>query len=123
MTEDSAGACVSSMHIELNVTAPNTSRATETHTRLANGRRKRKQSSQSLSVYGVSQIAVKNGIKTRLELLVLAQKQKSEGKLDLAQFIANHGSQVLDEVIAVGWELENAESTLQRSKMTRIEIL
>ena len=106
-----------------NTPAPNTSRATETHTRLANGRRKHKQSSQSLSVYGVSQIAVKNGIKTRLELLVLAQKQKSEGKLDLAQFIANHGSQVLDEAIAVGWELENAESTLQRSKMTRIEIL
>ena len=54
---------------------------------------------------------------------MLAQKQKSERKLDLAQFIANHGSRVLDEVIAVGWELENAESTLQRSKMTRIEIL
>ena len=106
-----------------NTPAPNTSRATEMHTRLANGRRKRKKSSQSLSVYDVSQIAVKNGIKTRLELLVLAQKQKSEGKLDLAQFIANRGSRVVDEAIFVGWELENAESTLQRSKMTRIEIL
>ena len=82
-----------------------------------------KKSFQSLSVYDVSQIAVKNGIKTRLELLVLAQKQKSEGKLDLAQFIANRGSRVVDEAIFVGWELENAESTLQRSKMTRIEIL
>ena len=29
----------------------------------------------------------------------------------------------MDETIAVGWELENAGSTLQRSKMTRIEIL
>ena len=48
---------------------------------------KRKKSSQSLSVYDVSQIAVKNGIKTRLELLVLAQKQKSERKLDFAQFM------------------------------------
>ena len=71
----------------------------------------------------ISQIAVKNGIKTRLELLVLAQKQKSEGKLDLAQFIANRGSRVVDEAIFVGWELENAQSTLQRSKMTQIEIL
>ena len=35
----------------------------------------------------------------------------------------NRGSRVVDEAIAVGWELENAESTLQRSKMTRIEIL
>ena len=54
---------------------------------------------------------------------MLAQKQKSEGKLDLAQFIANRGCRVVDEAIAVGWELQNAESTLQRSKMTRIEIL
>ena len=106
-----------------NTPAPNTSRATERHTRLANGGRKRKKSSQSLSVYDVSQIAVKNGIKTRLQLLVLAQKHKSEGKLDLAQFIANRGSQVVDEAIAVGWELETAESTPQRSKMSRIEIL
>jgi len=45
---------------------------------------------------------------------VLAQKQKSEGKLDLAQFIANRGSRVVDEAIAVGWELQNAESTLQQ---------
>ena len=65
-----------------NTPAPNTSRATEMHTGLANGGRKHKKSSQSLSVYDVSQISVKNGIKTRLELLVLAQKQKSEGKLD-----------------------------------------
>ena len=56
-----------------NTSAPYTSRATETHTRLANVRRKRKTSWQTLSVYDVSQIAVKNGIKTRLELLVLAQ--------------------------------------------------
>ena len=65
----------------INTLAPKTSRATETHTRLANVRRKRKKSWQLLSVYDVSQIAVKNGIKTRLELLVLAQKQKREGNL------------------------------------------
>ena len=106
-----------------NTPAPKSSRATERHTWLANEGRKRRKSSQSLSVYDVSQIAVKNGIKTWLKLLVLAQKQKSEGKLDLVQFIANRGSQVVDEAIAVGWELETAESTLQRSKMSRIEIL
>ena len=63
-----------------NTPAPNTSRATETHTRLANVGRKRKKSWKTLSVYVVSQIAVKNGIKTRLELLVLTQKQKREGE-------------------------------------------
>ena len=41
----------------------------------------------------------------------------------MAHFIANRRSRVVDEAIAVGWELENAESTLQRNKMTRIEIL
>ena len=99
-----------------NTPALNTSRTTETHTRLAKGRRKRKKSSQSLSVYDVSQIAAKNGIKTLLELLVLAQKQKSEGKLDLEHFIANRGSRVVDEAIAVGWELQNAESSFKGVK-------
>ena len=65
--------------------------------------------------------AIKNGRKTRLQVM-LAQKPKKR-RNDLAQFIPNRGSRVLDEATAVGWELGNAESTLHRSKMTRIEIL
>ena len=46
-----------------------------------------------------------------------------EEKEDLAQFIANRGSKVVDEAIQVGWEMEEAEEKLKRKQMTRLEIL
>ena len=42
-----------------------------------------------LSMFEVSEIAVSKGIKTYLELLALAERQKAERKTDLAQFIVN----------------------------------
>ena len=84
---------------------------------------KRKKARKSLSIYDVSQIAVEKGIKNRLELLALANQQKREGKTDLAQLIANRGGKAVDEALSVGWELEKAEEKLERSRLTRIEIL
>ena len=46
-----------------------------------------------------------------------------EGKEDLAQFISNRGSNVVDEAIQEGWEMEEAEEKLKRKQMTRMEIL
>ena len=43
-----------------------------------------------LLVYDVSQIAIEKGIKTRMELLAMANSQKKEGKTDLAECAANH---------------------------------
>lgn len=40
-------------------------------------------------MFEVSEIAVSKGIKTYLELLALAERQKAERKTDLAQFIVN----------------------------------
>ena len=76
-----------------------------------------------MSVYDVSQLVVAKRIKNRLQLLVLANQQKQDGKEDLAQFIANRGSKVVEDAIRVGWELEEAEEKLKRSKLTRLEIL
>ena len=70
----------------------------------------------------MSQIAVQKGIKTRLELLLLASQQKKEGNTDLAEFIANRGSKAIDEALAVGWEIEEAEKKLEGCKSSRIEI-
>lgn len=36
-------------------------------------------------------------------------------KEDLAQFIANRGSKVVDEAIQVGWDLEEGEEKLKRN--------
>ena len=79
------------------------------------GKRKR-----SLSIFDVSQIAVERRIKTRLELVVLASQQKREGKTDLVQ---NRGSKAVEEALSIGWEMENAESELARSKLSRVEIV
>ena len=55
--------------------------------------------------------------------MALASQQKREGKTDLAQFIANRGSKAVEEALSVGWEMENAESELARSKLSRVEIV
>ena len=73
--------------------------------------------------FDVSQIAVARGIKTRVKLLALAFKQKKEGKTDLAEFVANRGAKNVDEAIKVGWELEESEAKIKRSKLSRMQIL
>ena len=79
--------------------------------------------SQRLSSFEVSTIIVSKQIKTRSELLALASAQKAEGKTDLAEFIVNRGTKVVEEVIATAWEMENASEVLERSKLSRVEIL
>ena len=76
-----------------------------------------------LSVFDVSQISAKKRIMTRLELMVLAKEQTEAGKSDLAEFISNRGAKVVEEAIRVGWEMEEADKKLQRSKMSRLEVL
>ena len=58
-----------------------------------------------------------------MELLALANVQKAEGKTDLAEFVFNRGNRVVEEVIATSWEMENASDVIERSKLTRLELL
>ena len=108
-----ASLLVQSAAVDSEPTVTCDSEATDGH------KRKRKR----MSIFDVSQLAVSKKIRTRLELLAFANEQKREGKNDLAQFIANRGSKAVDEALTVGWELEEAEKKLKRSKLTRIEVL
>lgn len=104
---------------------PQTTRASAaviTHSTSGRGGR-RKAKKKTLSVFDVSQIAVKKGIRTKLQLLALAETQKREGKLDLAQFIANRGAKAVDEALRVGWELTEAPNELERQQSSRYELL
>ena len=83
--------------------------------------KKRKRPSR-LTIFDVSEIAVSKGIKTYLELLALAKRQKMEGKTDLAQFVVNRGKKAVEEAIRTGWEIEKSEETLRRQRMSRMEI-
>ena len=55
---------------------------------------------QRLSSYEVSGIVVEKNIKDRTELMALANIQKREGKTDLAQFVFNRGTMMVNEVIS-----------------------
>lgn len=76
-----------------------------------------------LSVFEVLEITVGKGIKTRTELLALADEQKQEGKTDLAEFILNRGPKAVAEALSTGWEMAESNKTLQRSRLSQLEIL
>ena len=54
---------------------------------------------------------------------MLARRRKNEGKIDFAEFIANRGEKAVEDALKVGWEMEEAEQKLERSKLTRLQIL
>lgn len=82
-----------------------------------------KKRKRRLSSYEVSQIIIENGINNRLELLALAHSQELEGKTDLAEFVVNRGTKVVNEVIATAWDLIKAKEKLCRAQKTRIQLL
>ena len=87
----------------------------------AGGRRKRRK--RGLSVYEVSELIQTRRIKIRVQLMALAASQNREGKSDLAMFICNRGTKVVDECLAVAEELSSAEEKRARMEKTRVEIL
>ena len=93
--------------------------------RVANGTDggKKNKRKKTLTVFEVSQIAVKKGIKKCLQLVALASQQKREGKTDLAKFIANRGAKAVEEALSVGWEMEKAELDLARSKLSLVDLI
>ena len=73
-----------------NAQPPQTSQATtawRTRSRRMPGNATSKKRKRLLSVYEVSQIAVRKNFTTRLELLAFAEEQRKHSKTDLAQFI------------------------------------
>lgn len=54
---------------------------------------------------------------------MFASTQKVEGKTDLAEFVMNRGNGVVEECVSTGWEMEKASEVLERSQVTRIQIL
>ena len=84
---------------------------------------KRRRDEERLTVYEVCKIIQAKSISTRLELVCLATAQEREGKLSLAQFIANRGHKAVDEALTLAKEFSTAESLMGLSKKTRVQIL
>ena len=76
-----------------------------------------------LTNFEVSELLVKKGIKSRLELLALANEQKAEGKTDLVQYVLNNNEKKVNEIISTTWELHFAKETIKRTLQSRMDIL
>ena len=61
------------------------------------------------------EIILQNKIKSRLELVVLAIKQKNEGKTALVEFIANRGNKIVHEALELAAEFDEAPQKLARN--------
>ena len=123
-TKDDTDFVLSEGHPDLG-NVPQTQQASRARAKGSGNRKKisKRARTPRLSVYDVSQIAVSKGIKTRLELLALANAQKKSGKTDLAEFVANRGYKAVEDALKVGWEMEEAPRELERGSKTRMEIL
>ena len=76
-----------------------------------------------LTNFEVSELLFKKGIKSRLELLALANEQKTEGKTDLVQYVLNNNEKKVNEIISTTWELYFAKETMKRALQSRMDIL
>lgn len=128
VTKEDISYIQSTNHPDLtNTRAPQTTEASVSRLSRHSSNRPRARQRQSkrkgLSVYEVSQIAVRKGLRTRLQVLAMAESQKREGKLELAQFVANRGLKTVDEAVRVGWGMFDAPQELQRQQVTRFELL
>ena len=100
VTKEDPEALVSDGHPDLS-NHPRTTRACQANHESEDGGSRKRQKKTRLSAYEVSQIAFSKGIRTRLQLLALANQQKNEGKTDLAEFVVNRGKKVVNEAIEV----------------------
>ena len=86
----------------------------------AGGRQKPRK--RGLSIYEVSELIQAHKIKSSVQLMAMAASQNREGKSDLALFICNRETKVVDECLAITKELSSAEK-LVRMEKSRVEIL
>ena len=76
-----------------------------------------------LTAHEVGKTIVTNGIKSDIELMVLAKQQDEEGKVDLAQFIFNQAPKKLDDLIATAWKMEMAPTIFARRNVLRMSVI
>ena len=84
---------------------------------------KKEKKCKRLSAFEFSEIIVSMGLKSRTDVLALAHMQKNEGKSDMAEFIVNRGSKVVNEVLRTAWEMEEVKAAQERAAKSRLEIL
>ena len=96
---------------------PRTTSATKVIRENHGVKRKRK-----IDALEVSEIILRNEIKSKTELLHLAKIQKEEGKTGLALYVLQHTDKV-QKITDTTWEMEHSGGSLKRRKISRTDIL
>ena len=96
---------------------PRTLSATDTRRQGSNKTRRR-----SFDALDLSEIIVKENIRTKQELLRLAQAQKTDGKRDLALYVLNNIDKCV-KILETTGEMDSAKNSIERSGRHRIDIL
>eukprot|EP00795_Rhopilema_esculentum_P014954 gene14954-6105_t len=67
--------------------------------------------------------ALLQDIKDSQELLALANTQREEGRLELANFVLGRSAKALNELIATTWKMHGASASIAKAKMSRMEMV
>jgi len=105
------------------VAAPKTLPALRKCTAKAKSRKNVRADKKRLTNLEVASMITSNGIDSKLHLLALAKKRKTDGDSRLYEFVLNRGEKKVNELIQSVWAMEKAQQTLDRRSMSRIEIL
>ena len=87
------------------------------------GRGKKKDKPVRMSALAFTILIRKEKIKRMLELYSFIKKEEKAGRYQLAEFFHNRKKAKIEEVIANTWDIENADSVLEREKLSRLEIM
>ena len=71
----------------------------------------------------VSNLMVRQGIKTEDELLSLAWGRAQDGEPDLQSFVLNETPKALADLIETTWRKQGASRRLERSRKTRMQVI
>ena len=127
VTKEDNDALHSPSHPHLTDVPPQAESVLATKQRKAKAKQQRRNSTKRggdrLSTLDVCQLVQAKSISPCLEVVSLVAAQVREEKTTLAEFIANRESKAVDETIQLAKEFAKAETHLNRSRKSRIELL
>ena len=122
VVKEDANFVLSSNHPDLsNGKPPKTTKATCRRRKAAKTQKNKKR--KRLATFDVVQIIQNKKIQNRLQLMALALKWQGEGKMDLAEFVANRVPKIVNQAIQTAKDLNEAQERLERAQKNRIELL
>ena len=76
-----------------------------------------------LTQFEVSEFLLKRNIRRDTELFYEAKKRKEEEQANMVAFVLSRSSKSLNDLIENTWRMSNAKASIEREKLTRMEIL